>query len=354
MATSEPAAATEAGRDFIRDIVQADLDAKRATGVVTRFPPEPNGYLHIGHAKSICLNFGVAEEFGGRCHLRYDDTNPTREEQEYIDAIERDVRWLGYDWGEHLHHASDYFGQLYDWADHLIRAGKAYVDDQSPEEMRLARGTLTGPGRDSPFRNRSVAENPHGEFHFEMGRVLAERLGYPSADLDRVPAEAIESFAGVGYYFHLAALAPGETVVDLGSGSGMDTFVAALAVGPRGRVIGIDMTDAQRAKAERLRDRDGFRNVTYLEGYIEAVPLPDGCADVVISNGVINLAPDKGAVFGEGAPPDSGAARQIAQRASRGLARIREAAGGRFAELVVGDVHGLRDVEYDEVVVGRA
>ena len=123
---------TEAGRDFIRDIVAADLAAGRHKTIVTRFPPEPNGYLHIGHAKSICLNFGIAQEFGGRCHLRFDDTNPTKEEQEYIDAIKRDVRWLGFDWGEHLYHASDYFEQLYAWAEHLIRAGKAYVDDQSP------------------------------------------------------------------------------------------------------------------------------------------------------------------------------------------------------------------------------
>ncbi len=148
---------------------------------------------------------------------------------------------------------------------------------------------------------RSVAENPHGEFHFEMGQVLAERLGYAPADLDRIPAEAIESFAGVGYYFHLAALKEGESVVDLGSGSGMDTFVAALRVGPGGKVIGIDMTDEQRAKAERLRDRDGFRNVTYVKGYIEDVPLANGVADVVISNGVINLAPDKTKVFREAA-----------------------------------------------------
>ena len=123
---------------------------------------------------------------------------------------------------------------------------------------------------------RDVAENPHGEFHFEMGRAMAERLGYAPADLDRIPAEAIESFAGVGYYFHLAALKPGETVLDLGSGSGMDTFIAALKVGPSGNVIGVDMTDEQRTKAERLRDRDGFSNVTYLKGYIENVPLPDG------------------------------------------------------------------------------
>ena len=148
-----------AGRDFIRDIVAADLNAKRVAGVVTRFPPEPNGYLHIGHAKSICLNFGIAQEFGGRCHLRFDDTNPTKEEQEYIDAIENDVRWLGFDWGEHLYHASDYFERLYEWAEHLIRAGKAYVDDSSPEEMRRLRGTLTEPGQESPFRTRGVAEN---------------------------------------------------------------------------------------------------------------------------------------------------------------------------------------------------
>jgi len=148
---------------------------------------------------------------------------------------------------------------------------------------------------------RSVAEDPHGEFHFEMGRALAERLGYPPSDLDRIPAEAIESFAGVGYYFHLAAIEEGETVVDLGSGSGMDTFIAALKVGPRGKVIGVDMTDEQRAKAERLRDRDGFANVTYLKGYIDNVPAPSASADVVISNGVVNLATDKAAVFREAA-----------------------------------------------------
>ena len=150
---------TEAARDFIRDIVQADLDAGRVRSVVTRFPPEPNGYLHIGHAKSICLNFGIASEFGGQCHLRFDDTNPTKEEQEFIDAIAADVKWLGFDWGAHLYHASDYFGQLYDWAEHLIGKGLAYVDDQSPDEMREARGTLTEPGRNSAFRDRAVAEN---------------------------------------------------------------------------------------------------------------------------------------------------------------------------------------------------
>src|SRR5438034_8087304 len=157
--TETAVAETNTGRDFIRDIIAADLAAKRHTNVVTRFPPEPNGYLHIGHAKAICLNFGVAQEFGGRCHLRFDDTNPTKEEQEYIDAIEDDVRWLGFDWGTHLYHASDYFEQLYQWAEHPIRTGKAYVDDQSQEEMRLTRGTLTEPGRNSPWRDRSVDEN---------------------------------------------------------------------------------------------------------------------------------------------------------------------------------------------------
>jgi glutaminyl-tRNA synthetase len=152
-------ALADGGRDFIRDIVQADLDAGRHNTVVTRFPPEPNGYLHIGHAKSICLNFGIAQEFGGRCHLRFDDTNPVKEEQEYIDAIERDVRWLGFDWGKHLYYASDYFEQLYHWAEHLIGSGLAYVDDQSQEEMRASRGTLTEPGRNSPFRGRSVEES---------------------------------------------------------------------------------------------------------------------------------------------------------------------------------------------------
>ena len=158
MASDETTVAT-AGRDFIRDIVKSDLDSARTKSVVTRFPPEPNGYLHIGHAKSICLNFGIAEEFGGRCHLRFDDTNPTKEEQEYIDAIERDVRWLGFNWGKHLYHASDYFEQLYSWAEDLIRAGKAYVDDQSPHDMRANRGTLTEPGKNSPFRDRGVDEN---------------------------------------------------------------------------------------------------------------------------------------------------------------------------------------------------
>ncbi|HUT48246.1 MAG TPA: glutamine--tRNA ligase/YqeY domain fusion protein [Alphaproteobacteria bacterium] len=146
-------------RDFIRDIVRADLEGGRVAGVVTRFPPEPNGYLHIGHAKSICLNFGVAAEFGGRCNLRFDDTNPVKEEVEYIEAIGADVRWLGFDWGEHLHYASDYFEQLYAWARHLIGRGLAYVDDLSADEIREYRGSLTEPGRDGPHRLRSVDEN---------------------------------------------------------------------------------------------------------------------------------------------------------------------------------------------------
>src|SRR3970040_139531 len=130
--------------NLIRKLLADALASGRWDGrVVTRFPPEPNGYLHIGHAKSICLNFGLAGEVGGRCHLRIDDTNPTKESQEYVDSILGDVRWLGFDWGEHLYHASDYFEQLYDWAEHLIRAGKAYVDDTPAETLRAMRGTLT-------------------------------------------------------------------------------------------------------------------------------------------------------------------------------------------------------------------
>jgi glutaminyl-tRNA synthetase len=183
-------AAREAGQDFIRDIVRADLAAGRHNAVVTRFPPEPNGYLHIGHAKSICLNFGIAEEFAGRCNLRYDDTNPTREAQEYIDAIERDVRWLGFDWGSHLHHASDYFERLYAWAEHLIGAGKAYVDDQSQEEMRATRGTLTEAGTESPYRGRSTNENLDlfrrmraGEFP-NGARVLRAKIDMASGNIN--------------------------------------------------------------------------------------------------------------------------------------------------------------------------
>src|SRR5262245_19099415 len=146
-----------------------------------------------------------------------------------------------------------------------------------------------------------VAVNPHGEFHFEMGRAMAERLGYSPADLDGIPSEAIESFAGVGYFFHLAELRPGEAVVDLGSGSGMDSFVAALKVGPTGRVVGVDMTDEQLAKAERLRTAAGFANVSYKKGYIEDTGSEAGSFDCVILNGVINLASYKSKVFREAA-----------------------------------------------------
>ena len=183
-------AVREAGRDFIRDIIKADLDSGRVKSVVTRFPPEPNGYLHIGHAKSICLNFGVAEEFGGRCNLRFDDTNPAKEAQEYIDAIKRDVRWLGFDWGSGLHHASDYFEQLYEWAEYLIGQGKAYVDDQSQEQIRANRGTLTEPGINSPYRERSVAENLDlfrrmraGEFP-NGARVLRAKIDMASGNIN--------------------------------------------------------------------------------------------------------------------------------------------------------------------------
>src|SRR5437773_6593015 len=146
--------------NFVRAAVAEDLETGRfKKPIVTRFPPEPNGYLHIGHAKAISLDFGIAQEFGGHCNLRFDDTNPTKESQEYVDAIMRDIRWRGCDWGKHLYHASDYFEQLYQWAVQLIEAGKAYVDDLTSEQMRETRGTLTEPGRESPYRNRSVEEN---------------------------------------------------------------------------------------------------------------------------------------------------------------------------------------------------
>src|SRR6202051_5030249 len=177
--------------DFIRAIVDEDLASGRHHGrVATRFPPEPNGYLHIGHAKSICLNFGIADEFGGHCNLRYDDTNPTKESQEYIDAIECDVRWLGFDWGKNLFHASDYFEQLYAWAEHLIRAGKAYVENQTQEETRLPRGTLTEAGTESPYRGRSAEENldlfrrmRSGEFP-NGARVLRAKIEMASGNIN--------------------------------------------------------------------------------------------------------------------------------------------------------------------------
>jgi glutaminyl-tRNA synthetase len=187
--TTETAAA-EAGRDFIRDIVQADLDAGRYKEIATRFPPEPNGYLHIGHAKSIALNFGIAQEFSGHCNLRFDDTNPTREEQEYIDSIQADVHWLGFDWGKNLFYASDYFDRLYEWAEGLISKGLAYVDDQSQEEIRNSRGTLTEPGKNSPFRDRTVAENldlfrrmKAGEFP-NGARVLRAKIDMASGNIN--------------------------------------------------------------------------------------------------------------------------------------------------------------------------
>jgi glutaminyl-tRNA synthetase len=159
MTTTTGPGAVEAGRDFIRDIITVDLASGKYKEIVTRFPPEPNGYLHIGHAKSIALNFGIAQEFPGRCNLRFDDTNPTKEEQEYIDSIQADVSWLGYKWAGEPLYASDYFDRLYEWAEGLVRAGLAYVDDQTQHDIRVNRGTLTEPGKNSPFRDRTVAEN---------------------------------------------------------------------------------------------------------------------------------------------------------------------------------------------------
>ncbi|WP_304640882.1 glutamine--tRNA ligase/YqeY domain fusion protein [Pseudomonas sp.] len=175
---------------FLRQIVQADLDSGKHSSIVTRFPPEPNGYLHIGHAKSICLNFGLAEEFGGQCNLRFDDTNPAKEEQEYIDAIKADVEWLGFKWAGKVRYASDYFDQLHAWAIELIKAGKAYVDDLTPEQAREYRGTLTEPGRNSPYRDRSVEENldlfarmTAGEFP-DGARVLRARIDMASPNMN--------------------------------------------------------------------------------------------------------------------------------------------------------------------------
>jgi len=176
--------------DFIREIVAADIAAGRIAAPVTRFPPEPNGYLHIGHAKSICLNFGVAQGFGGHCNLRFDDTNPAKEEQEYIDAIQADVRWLGFDWGANLFFASDYFERMYEWAKHLVELGLAFVDDQTADEIRETRGTLTEPGTNSPWRVRSVSENLElfarmraGEFP-DGARVLRARIDMASPNIN--------------------------------------------------------------------------------------------------------------------------------------------------------------------------
>ena len=188
MSTIEQAA--PASNNFLRTIIDEDLKSGRHKTIVTRFPPEPNGYLHIGHAKSICINFGLARDFGGRCHLRFDDTNPAKEEQEYIDSIKESVRWLGFDWGENLFYASDYFEQIYQWAEYLIRESKAYVEDLSAEEMRSYRGTLTEAGKESPYRNRSVEENldllrrmKSGEFP-DGTRVLRARIDMAAPNMN--------------------------------------------------------------------------------------------------------------------------------------------------------------------------
>jgi len=190
-AASEPAGSRAPGQDFIRTRVAADVaEGKNGGRVHTRFPPEPNGYLHVGHAKSICLNFGVAAEFGGLCNLRFDDTNPAKEDVEYVESIKRDVRWLGFDWDDRELYASDYFERLYEFAVELIRRGKAYVDDSTAEEIRERRGTLTEPGRDSPWRDRSVEENLDlfarmraGEFP-DGSRVLRARIDMASPNLN--------------------------------------------------------------------------------------------------------------------------------------------------------------------------
>ena len=176
--------------NFLSTIMEEDLKSGKHSSIVTRFPPEPNGYLHIGHAKSICINFGLANYFGGRCHLRFDDTNPAKEEQEYIDSIKESVRWLGFDWGEHLHFASDNFEKFYQWAVFLIEQGKAYVEDLNAEQIRAYRGTLTEPGKESPYRDRSVEENldlfsrmHDGEFP-DGTRVLRARIDMASPNMN--------------------------------------------------------------------------------------------------------------------------------------------------------------------------
>ena len=190
-AAATQAAASDRPSNFIRDIILEDLKTNKYGGrVQTRFPPEPNGYLHIGHAKSICLNFGLAAEFGGKTNLRFDDTNPEKEEQEYVDSIITDVRWLGFDWEDRLFYASDYFDQLHEWAVQLINAGKAYVCDLSAEEVRQYRGTLNEPGKESPYRNRSVEENLElfakmraGEFP-DGSRTLRAKIDMASPNLN--------------------------------------------------------------------------------------------------------------------------------------------------------------------------
>ena len=187
---SAPTEAAAAPSNFIRDKIIEDLKTNKYTGFVqTRFPPEPNGYLHIGHAKAICLDFGLADEFGGRTNLRFDDTNPEKEETEYVDSIMQDVRWLGFDW-EGLYYASDYFDQLYEWAVKLVKAGKAYVDDLTQDEIRKYRGSLTEPGTESPYRKRPVEENLNlfermraGEFP-DGSRTLRAKIDMASPNLN--------------------------------------------------------------------------------------------------------------------------------------------------------------------------
>jgi glutaminyl-tRNA synthetase len=176
--------------NFIRNQISEEIEAGKVDKIVTRFPPEPNGFLHIGHAKSICLNFGLAEQFGGDCHLRFDDTNPAKEEQAYIDAIKEDLHWMGFEWAGGVRYASDYFDQLYAWAQHLIREGKAYVDDLSPDEIREYRGTLTEAGRPSPYRERSADESldllermKQGEFA-ESEKVLRAKIDMASPNIN--------------------------------------------------------------------------------------------------------------------------------------------------------------------------
>jgi glutaminyl-tRNA synthetase len=178
-------------RNFVREIIEEDLKTNKFEGRVhTRFPPEPNGYLHIGHAKSICLNFGLARDYNGFCNLRFDDTNPSKEEQEYVDSIEQDVRWLGFDWQDRLFYASDYFGQLHEYAVQLIKKGKAYVCDLNADQVREHRGTLTTPGKDSPFRSRTIEESldlfermRKGEFP-DGSRTLRAKIDMASPNLN--------------------------------------------------------------------------------------------------------------------------------------------------------------------------
>ena len=188
--------------DFIREIINEDLKTNKYGGRVhTRFPPEPNGYLHIGHAKSICLNFGIAQDYGGKCNLRFDDTNPCKEDVEYVDSIMEDVGWLGFDWEDRLFYASDYFDQLYEWAIQLIKAGKAYVCDLNADQMRETRGTLTAPGKNSPYRGRSVAENlalfermRAGAFP-DGSRTLRAKIDMASPELEHARSGDVPHFA---------------------------------------------------------------------------------------------------------------------------------------------------------------